>query len=147
MKDYVKQMIEWIAEDEQIALDNTGELVIDIDEAIRALKYQRDAIEFMAAHLQMKLHPEDFELPVTQLRPDQRSRIIKFRIQWLVDEGHTTITPQQVLERLEVDDLDLGVTHPTSVIATVLAKMVGFQRVRKGEFLYVGGGPLKKKES
>lgn len=136
--DFMKPMLLWIAEDEQIALDNAGELVLEINEAIRALEYQREAIESLRAYLDIKLHPERAEPVKLGLRPDERVGIIKKRVGWLLAEGHTTITPQMVLDRLETDYLDLGVTHPTSVIATVMAKMVEFRRVRQGVFEYTG---------
>lgn len=145
MKDYVSEFLSWIAEDEQIALDNAGELVIQIDEAIRALGYQREAIESLKAHFGIKLHPEQAEMVWSKVRPDERVGLIKMRILWLLEEDYKTITPQMVLERLETDYIDLGVTHPTSVIGTVLARMDMFRRVREGEFEYVGGdGPLDK---
>ena len=136
--DFMTPMLAWIAEDEQIALDKGGELVLEINEAIRALERQREAIEALLTHLTTKLHPQDAEPIQKILRPDERVRMIKYRVQWLLDDGYNPITPQLVLERLETDDLDLGVTNPTSVIATVLAKMDGFRRVRKGVFEYVG---------
>jgi hypothetical protein len=136
--DFVKLMLAWMAEDEQNALDNGGELVLEINQVIRELEHQREAIDSLLSHLSTKLYPDWSEPVSSTLRPDERVRIIKGRIDSLVAEGYTSITPQQVLDRLGVDYLDIGVTHPTSVIATVLAKMIDFKRVRKGVYEYVG---------
>ena len=139
MRDYVKEIVQLAAEDEEAAFNHHGELVLEINQVIRNLEYQREAITSLGTYLRLKVLGEEEVDPVMEdIAPGQRSLMIRSRAQCLVQAGEKVITPQQVLDELSKDNLSLGVQQPTAVIGTVLASRREFRRIGENLFQYIG---------
>lgn len=144
MKDYVKIAAQWLTENESVAANNIGELVIEISNEIKALELQRTALLGIAGHLRHLIDPEAAEA-MRPVDPETRASLIKIRAKMLVKKGHEIVTPEEIHEDISKSYVDLDVQNPTSVIATVLANSPDFKRIGKGKFQYIGE-PIRQKE-
>ena len=150
MRDYARELLEvWTKGDDQSAFDQATELLKQIKDDIANAQREYSAIEAFIVVLRNRPGVSVAEEPDNGLDPIPsalRSRRIIETAKALFAEGLENrrwdstddslprVTTLEVLERIQLEGLTLGVQQPHAVIGTVLASAEGFERIARNTF-------------